>query len=55
MVVAILATINKIVLLPLVTAFLLWFFGIQGQEFAVGVLFAGTPTTAAAYIMAQQL
>ena len=55
MAVAFLATSNKTVFLPLVTALLLWFFGIRGQEFAVGVLFAGTPTAAAAYIMAQQL
>jgi predicted permease len=55
MAVAFLATLNKTVFLPLVTALLLWLFGIRGQEFAVGVLFAGTPTAAAAYIMAQQL
>jgi predicted permease len=53
--VALLATMNKIVLMPIVTALLLLLFGIQGQEFAVGVLLAGTPVAAAAYIMAQQL
>ena len=52
---ALLATVNKIILMPLGTAVLLWFAGVRGQEFAVGVLFAGTPVAAAAYIMAQQL
>ena len=53
--VALLATINKIVLMPIVTGVLLVMFGVQGQELAIGVLLAGTPVAAAAYIMAQQL
>lgn len=53
--IAIIATFNKIVLLPLGTGLLLWFAGVRGQEFGVGVLLAGTPVASAAYIMAQQL
>ncbi|MFT5698922.1 MAG: putative permease [Desulforhopalus sp.] len=53
--IAVLATLNKIVLMPLGTGILLWFLGVRGQELAVGVIFAGTPVAAAAYIMAQQL
>lgn len=53
--VACLATMNKIVFMPIVTAVLLLIFGVDGQEFAIGVLFAATPVAAAAYIMAQQL
>lgn len=53
--IAVLATCNKTVFMPLLTGIFLWIFGIQGLEFAVGVLLAGTPVAAAAYIMAQQL
>lgn len=53
--ITLLATLNKIILMPLATGGLLWFFGIRGMEFGVGMLFAGTPVAAAAYIMAQQL
>lgn len=54
-VVAIVATCNKIVLMPIATGVVLLLLGVQGQEFAIGVLLAGTPVAAAAYIMAQQL
>ncbi len=53
--VALLATCNKIILMPIATGLLLLIFGVRGQEFAIGVLLAGTPVAAAAYIMAQQL
>lgn len=45
----------KIVLSPIVAGCLLFSFGIRGQELAIGVLLAGTPTATAAYIMAEQL
>lgn len=53
--IASLATCIKTVVMPFMTGVLLYIFGVQGEEFAVGVLLAGTPTAAAAYIMAQQL
>jgi len=48
-------TVNKTILLPLATAVLLWFTGVKGMELGVGIVFAGTPVAAAAYIMAQQM
>lgn len=45
----------KIVLMPAFTALLLLAIGVHGQELAIGVLLAATPTATAAYIMAQQL
>lgn len=53
--IAVAATVNKVVIMPLGTAVLLWLVGIRGQEFAIGVLLAGSPVATAAYIMAQQL
>lgn len=52
---ALIATSIKIVWLPLFTAITLLFFGISGRDLAIGVIFAGTPTATAAYIMAQQM
>lgn len=52
---AILATGIKIVWLPLLTAAILYFFGVRGLDLAIGVIFAGAPTAPGAYIMAQQL
>lgn len=52
---AVLATGIKIVWLPLLTAVILLLLGVREMELAVGVIFAGTPTATAAYIMAQQL
>lgn len=49
------ATTVKIVWLPLLTAAILIGLGIHGRELAIGVIFAGTPTATAAYIMAQQM
>ncbi len=45
----------KIVLMPVLTVLVLLVLGVQGQELAIGVLLAATPTATAAYIMAQQL
>ena len=36
-------------------ALVLLLLGVRGQDLAIGVLFAGTPTATAAYIMAQQM
>lgn len=52
---AVLSTGLKVVFLPMLTALVLVSFGIRGQELAIGVLLAATPTATAAYIMAQQL
>ncbi len=49
------ATTFKLVLLPFMAALILLLFGVRGQDLAIGVLFAGTPTATAAYIMAQQM
>ncbi len=53
--VALMSTFIKVLLLPLMAGALLLSLGIRGQELGIGVLFAGTPTATAAYIMAQQL
>jgi malate permease and related proteins len=49
------ATVFKLVFLPFLTALVLLLLGVRGQELAIGVLFAGTPTATVAYIMAQQM
>jgi len=51
----VLVTVLKIVVLPTLVAALLVMFGVTGQDLAIGVLLAGTPTATAAYIMAQQM
>jgi hypothetical protein len=51
----VLATAFKLFVLPLLAASILVLLGVQGQDLAIGVLFAGTPTATAAYIMAQQM
>lgn len=53
--VASLATAIKVALLPLVTAIVLIALGVGGKDLGIGVIFAGTPTATAAFIMAQQL
>ena len=50
-----LATVCKLVILPFLAALILLLLGIRGQDLAIGVLFAGTPTATVAYIMAQQM
>jgi len=54
LVLAALAASIKIIILPLLAAVLLVFLGVRGQDLAIGVILAGTPTATAAYIMAQQ-
>jgi malate permease and related proteins len=53
--ITVLATVFKLVLLPFLAALVLLLLGVRGQDLAIGVLFAGTPTATAAYIMAQQM
>ncbi len=53
--VAALSTCFKVVLSPVLAGIILVLFGVRGQDLAIGVLLAGTPTATAAYIMAQQL
>ncbi|MGE4343135.1 MAG: AEC family transporter [Geoalkalibacter sp.] len=52
---ALLSTTIKIIWLPIIAAVLLYAMGVRGQDLAIGVLFAGTPTATATYIMAHQL
>ena len=52
---AFLATAFKLLLMPLLAAFLLFVMGVHGMDLAIGVLFAGTPTATAAYIFTQQM
>lgn len=52
---AMIATLIKIVWLPLLTACILLLLGLGGRDLAIGVIFATTPTATAAYIMAQQM
>lgn len=49
------ATGIKIVGLPILATGLLFAFGVRGQDLGIGVLFAGTPTATATYIMAHQM
>jgi len=52
---AALATGFKLIWLPLIAAGLLVLIGVEGEDLAIGVLFAGTPAATATYIMAHQL
>lgn len=49
------ATGIKIIWLPILAALVLMGLGVEGQELAIGVLFAGTPAATATYIMAHQM
>ena len=49
------ATGIKIVWLPLLATLILRQMGVSGQDLAIGVLMAGTPTATATYIMAHQM
>lgn len=53
--IAALSTCFKLIVLPVLTGATLILLGVRGQNLAIGVLLAGTPTATAAYIMAQQL
>lgn len=52
---AFLATAFKLLIMPIITAFLLYVMGVHGIDLAIGVLLAGTPTATAAYIFTQQM
>lgn len=49
------STSFKLIWMPLIAAVLLLLVGVEGQDLAIGVIFAGTPTATATYIMAHQL
>lgn len=50
-----LATIVKLAILPIIAALLLSLFKVDGSDFGIGILMAGTPAATATYIMAHQL
>lgn len=50
-----LASITKTICLPLLAAYILSGFGVQGLDLGIGILIAGTPAATANYIMADQL
>lgn len=50
-----LATAFKLLVMPLIGAFILYLLDVRGQDLAIGILLAGTPTATAAYILSQQL
>lgn len=52
---AVLSSVFKVLLTPLCTAYLLYLLGVEGLDFSVGLLIAGTPTAMATYIMASQM
>ncbi len=52
---AALASILKLIVLPVITSGLMLLLGISGLDFAVGLLMAGAPTAVATYIMAYQM
>lgn len=49
------ATLLKLLGMPLVAGLLLIAFGVQGVDLGIGILLAGTPTATATYIMAHQM
>ncbi|NOY13862.1 MAG: AEC family transporter [Deltaproteobacteria bacterium] len=50
-----LATLVKLVILPVLAGLLLTLFGVTGNDFGIGILMAGTPAATATYIMAHQM
>lgn len=55
MVVTTIASVVKLVLLPVLAGALLILFGVRGVELGVGILLTGAPAASAGYILAQQL
>jgi predicted permease len=45
----------KIVVMPVLAAFVLTLLGVRGMDLGIGIIFAGAPAATANYIMAQQL
>ncbi len=52
---AAMATVMKLILLPVLTVVLMLMFDITGLDFAIGLLMAGAPTAVATYIMASRM
>jgi len=52
---AALASLGKLLVMPLVTAAVLWTLGVGGLDLTVGLLLAGAPAATANYIMAAEL
>lgn len=52
---AVQAVCFKLIAMPVLAALLLLLMEVHGRDFAIGILFAGTPTATAAFIMAQQM
>jgi malate permease and related proteins len=50
-----LATLMKLLLLPLLSIGFMMAFGVTGLDFAIGLLMAGAPTAVATYIMASKM
>ena len=50
-----LATVIKLVLLPILAVAILIPLGVRGQDLGIGILMAGTPAATATYIMAHQM
>ncbi len=51
----VLASVVKLLFMPLITAGILLSLGVGGSDLTIGLIFAGCPTATAAYIMARQL
>lgn len=49
------AVFLKTIIMPALAGVILFLLKVKGQDLAIGVLLAGTPTATAAYIMAQQM
>jgi predicted permease len=53
--IASLATVIKLAVLPVLAALLLMALNVNGTDFGIGILMAGTPAATATYIMAHQM
>lgn len=53
--IASLAAVFKLLVMPVIAALLLYLLGVRGEDLAIGILLAGTPTATAAYILSQQM
>ncbi len=49
------AVLYKLILLPLITAVLLFLLGVRGLDFGIGLLMAGAPTAVATHVMADRM
>lgn len=53
--IAFLASGFKLLIMPAIGALLLYLLGVRGEDLAIGILLAGTPTATAAFILSQQM